>query len=56
MTKQTNLRLDEELLKEFEDLAEQENLDRSSLMKKVLSSFMGRFPALPGAANQALCS
>lgn len=36
MTKQMNLRLEENLLKEFEDLAEQENLDRSALVKKVL--------------------
>lgn len=31
-----NLRLDEDLIKEFEELAEQENLDRSALVKKVL--------------------
>jgi len=36
MTKQMNLRLDEELIKEFEELAENENLDRSALIKKVL--------------------
>lgn len=36
MTKQMNLRLDEELIKEFEELAESENLDRSALIKKVL--------------------
>ena len=36
MTKQMNLRLDEELIKEFEELAEQENLDRSALVKKIL--------------------
>ena len=31
-----NLRMEEELIKEFEELADQENLDRSALMKKVL--------------------
>ena len=31
-----NLRLDEDLIKEFEELAEQENLDRSALVKKIL--------------------
>ncbi len=31
-----NLRLDEDLLKEYEELADHENLDRSSLIKKVL--------------------
>ncbi len=36
MTKQMNLRLDEDLIKEFEDLAKYENLDRSSLVKKIL--------------------
>lgn len=36
MTKQMNLRLDEDLIKEFEELAENENLDRSSLIKKIL--------------------
>ena len=36
MTKQINLRMEEELVKEFEELADQENLDRSALMKKVL--------------------
>lgn len=36
MTKQMNLRLDEDLIKEFEDLAKHENLDRSSLVKKIL--------------------
>ena len=36
MTKQMNLRLDEELIKEFEELAENENLDRSALIKKIL--------------------
>ncbi len=36
MTKQMNLRLDEDLIKEFEELAEQENLDRSALVKKIL--------------------
>ena len=36
ITKQMNLRLDEELIKEFEELAEQQNLDRSSLFKKIL--------------------
>ena len=36
MTKQMNLRLDEDLIKEFEELAEQENLDRSALVRKIL--------------------
>ncbi len=36
MAKQMNLRLDEELPKEFEELAENENLDRSALIKKGL--------------------
>ncbi|HEY0087496.1 MAG TPA: UPF0175 family protein [Candidatus Lokiarchaeia archaeon] len=36
MTKQMNLRMEEELVKEFEELTDQENLDRSALMKKVL--------------------
>lgn len=36
MTKQMNLRLEEKLIKEFEELAKQENLDRSSLVKKIL--------------------
>ena len=36
MTKQMNLRLDEDLIKEFEELAEEENLDRSSLVRKIL--------------------
>lgn len=36
MTKQMNLRLDENLIKEFEELAEQENLDRSALVRKIL--------------------
>ncbi len=31
-----NLRLDEDLIAEFEELAENENLDRSSLIKKIL--------------------
>jgi len=31
-----NLRLDEDFIKEFEELAEQENLDRSALVKKIL--------------------
>jgi len=31
-----NLRLDEDLIEEFEELAENENLDRSSLIKKIL--------------------
>ena len=31
-----NLRLDEELIKEFEELAEQENLDRSAWVRKIL--------------------
>ncbi len=35
MTKQMNLRLDEDLIKEFEELAEQENLDRSALVRKI---------------------
>ncbi len=36
MTKQMNLRLDEDLIKEFEELAKEENLDRSALVKKIL--------------------
>lgn len=36
LAKQMNLRLDDNLIKEFEELAAQENLDRSALMKKVL--------------------
>ncbi|MHA1146698.1 MAG: UPF0175 family protein [Promethearchaeota archaeon] len=36
MTKQMNLRLDEDLIKEFEELAEEEKLERAALMKKVL--------------------
>ncbi|MBD3228701.1 MAG: ribbon-helix-helix protein, CopG family [Candidatus Lokiarchaeota archaeon] len=36
MTKQMNLRLDEDLIKEFEELAKEENLDRSSLVRKIL--------------------
>ncbi len=36
MTKQMNLRLDEDLIKEFEELAELENLDRSALVRKIL--------------------
>lgn len=36
MTKQMNLRLDEDLIREFEELAEEENLDRSALIKKIL--------------------
>lgn len=36
MTKQMNLKLDEELIEEFEELAKTENLDRSSLIKKIL--------------------
>jgi predicted HTH domain antitoxin len=36
MTKQMNLRIDEELIKEFEELAKHKNLDRSSLVKKIL--------------------
>jgi metal-responsive CopG/Arc/MetJ family transcriptional regulator len=35
MTKQMNLRLDEDLIREFEELAEEENLDRSALVKKI---------------------
>jgi predicted HTH domain antitoxin len=31
-----NLRLDEDLIKEFEELAKQENLDRSALVRKIL--------------------
>lgn len=31
-----NLRLDEDLIREFEELAEQENLDRSALVRKIL--------------------
>lgn len=36
MTEQMNLRLDKSLIKEFEDLAKEENLDRAALVKKVL--------------------
>ena len=36
MTKQMNLRLDEDLIKEFEELAEHKNLDRSALVRKIL--------------------
>ena len=36
MTKQMNLRIDEDLIKEFEELAKYKNLDRSSLVKKIL--------------------
>ena len=36
MTKQMNLRLDEDLIKEFEELAKEENLDRSALVRKIL--------------------
>lgn len=36
MTKQMNLRIDEDLIKEFEELAKHKNLDRSSLVKKIL--------------------
>ncbi len=36
ITKQMNLRLEEKLIKEFEELAKHENLDRSSLVKKIL--------------------
>ncbi|MBD3340530.1 MAG: ribbon-helix-helix protein, CopG family [Candidatus Lokiarchaeota archaeon] len=36
MTKQMNLRLDENLIEEFEELAKEENLDRSSLVRKIL--------------------
>ncbi|MGV9171652.1 MAG: UPF0175 family protein [Promethearchaeia archaeon] len=36
MTKQMNLRLDEDLIQEFEDLAKEENLDRPSLVRKIL--------------------
>ena len=36
MTKQMNLRLEEDLIKEFEELAKEENLDRSALVKKIL--------------------
>jgi predicted HTH domain antitoxin len=31
-----NLRLDEDLIEEFEELAKEENLDRSSLVRKIL--------------------
>jgi len=31
-----NLRLDEDLIRDFEDLAKQKNLDRASLVRKVL--------------------
>jgi len=36
MTKQINLRLDEDLIKEFEELAKYKNLDRAALVKKLL--------------------
>ncbi|MHA1294386.1 MAG: UPF0175 family protein [Promethearchaeota archaeon] len=36
MTKQMNLRLDEDLIKQFEELAKEENLDRSALVRKIL--------------------
>ncbi len=36
MTKQMNLRLEKDLIKELEELAEQENLDRSALVRKIL--------------------
>lgn len=36
ITKQMNLRLEDKLIKEFEELAKYENLDRSSLVKKIL--------------------
>ncbi len=36
MTEQMNLRLDKELIEDFEDLAKEENLDRASLVKKIL--------------------
>ena len=36
MTQQMNLRLDKSLIKEFEDLAKEENLDRAAMVKKVL--------------------
>ena len=36
MTKQMNLRLDEDIIKEFEELAKEENLDRSALVRKIL--------------------
>jgi predicted HTH domain antitoxin len=36
ITKQMNLRLEDKLIKEFEELAKHENLDRSSLIKKIL--------------------
>lgn len=36
MTKQMNLRLEEDLIKEFEELAKEENLDRSALVRKIL--------------------
>jgi len=36
LTKQIKLRLEEAYIKEFEELADQENLDRSALMVKIL--------------------
>ena len=36
MTKQMNLRLEEDLIKEFEELAKEENLDRSAFVRKIL--------------------
>ena len=37
MTKQMNLRLDKDLIKVFKELTEHENLDRSSLVRKILN-------------------
>ena len=36
IAKQMNLRLEDKLIKEFEELAKHENLDLSSLIKKIL--------------------
>jgi predicted HTH domain antitoxin len=36
MSEQLNIRLDRTLLTDFEELAKNENLDRSSLIKKIL--------------------
>jgi len=42
MTEQINLRLDRKLIRECEELAEYENLDRAALVKKVLSEGLAR--------------
>ena len=42
MTEQLNLRIDKQLLREFEELAEYESLDRAALVKKVLVQGLAR--------------